>query len=55
MKKQALDVLMQVILEELEGPITHLKRLAEPFLLAYDTFTLTVKDVKEAFTTLKNG
>ena len=55
MKRVALQAIKKVLEEELAGPIGYLKQLLEPFLQAYDFFTQTVKNIKEAWRLIRNG
>ncbi|KAI0230511.1 hypothetical protein LSAT2_019151, partial [Lamellibrachia satsuma] len=55
MKSIALDEIKKVLEEELEEPLGYLRQLLEPFQQAYDVFTQTVKNIKEAWRVIKNG
>ncbi|KAI0212799.1 hypothetical protein LSAT2_002241 [Lamellibrachia satsuma] len=55
MKRVALQAIKKVLEQELAGPIGYLKQLLEPFLQAYDFFTQTVKNIKEAWRLIRNG
>ena len=55
MQRVALTELKKILLEELAEPVVYLKQLLEPFLQAYDFFTQTVKNIKEAWQTIVSG
>ena len=55
MKSIALEEIKKVLEEELVEPLGYLRQLLEPFQQAYDVFTQTVKNIKEAWRVIKNG
>ena len=55
MKRAALAEIKKVLMEELAEPVVYLKQLLAPFLQAYDFFTQTVKNIKEAWRLLVSG
>ena len=55
MQRVALTELKEILLEELAEPVVYLKQLLEPFQQAYDFFTQTVKNIKEAWQAIVSG
>ena len=55
MKRQALEEIKTVAIEEFQGPLEDIKRLIEPFVQAVEFFELFVKNTKEGWTILVNG
>ena len=55
MKRQALEEITTIALEEFEEPLNKIKQLIDPFVKTMEFYEGTIKNIKEGWTTLVNA